>query len=213
MPRLHSLPKLRRRSIRQLLPLAMASLCGFTGILRAQAPVVGTWEVQAGNWSTPGNWVGDVVPNGIDHEANLTFNITANRVITIDGGIPGSNVTLGKLNIGDSSAGSIYTISGGTLTFDVSTGNAELNMMAASSNNTISSAMVINDLLNIRIHDASNSQGLTLNGKISGGTAGSVTMRLEDLSEGTSLNWFILNHSAGNDFAGQIEVGVRVAPV
>ncbi|MDZ4289994.1 MAG: hypothetical protein U0984_18660, partial [Prosthecobacter sp.] len=176
--------------------------------------MTGSWNVNAaGNWSATANWAGGVVPglttnptNGIDDVANFINNITANRIITIDAGVPGSNVVLGTLNIGDSAGGSSFTITGGTLTFDVSAGNARLNMADGGGNITISSAVVINDLLNISLSDVTNAQGITISGKVSGGTAGSVTMQIDDLSVGSSLNYVILNSAAGNDFAGQIMV-------
>jgi autotransporter-associated beta strand protein len=194
--------------------LAGLSLIFFTGAAGAQDPVTGSWNLNGnGNWSATANWLGGTVPglstnptSGVDDIANFTFNITANRTITIDGGVPGTNVVLGTMNIGDPTGNSSYIFTGGTITFDVSTGEAKLNMQDGGGNITINSALMLNDPLRISISDVSNSQGFSIGGKVSGGTAGSPTIILEDLSVGTSLNYIILNSSAGNDFAGQIQV-------
>lgn len=176
----------------------------------AQSPVTGTWTLNAnGNWSATANWSGGTVPGlntnptfGIDDVANLTNNISANRTITIDAGVPGSNVILGTLNIGDASGGQSFTISGGTITFDVSTGFAGLNKVGNGGNDTINSSIVLNDRLDITVNDPDNDQG-RLAGVISGGTAGSTTMTINDLSA-TGTNWVIMR--ALNTFSGQIEV-------
>ncbi|MCB1208463.1 MAG: hypothetical protein KDK97_04000, partial [Verrucomicrobiales bacterium] len=177
----------------------------------AGAQTTGTWSLNAnGNWSAGANWTGGIIPGlntnpgfGIDDIANLTNNITGNRTITIDAGVPGTNVILGTLNIGDSSGGQSFTISGGTITFDVSTGFAGLNKVGNGGNDTISSSIVLNDRLDITVNDPDNDQGIVLGGVISGGTSGSTTMTVSDLSA-SGANWVIMRGL--NTFSGQVLV-------
>lgn len=170
---------------------------------------IGNWTRDAnGNWSTTTNWANldpDAdYPSGQDAFANLsTFNITANRTITLD--VP---VILGDLSIGDTSGNNSYTIQGGTLTFDSSGGVSTIIKTDGGGNDTIASAIVLNNELDIINYDTSNSQGLLFTGAISGGTAGQVTLRFSDLSPAGasgSLNYWTLNNS-GNSFEGQLVV-------
>lgn len=186
-----------------LLPLAALSL---SEALVAQGPVTGSWNVNAnGNWSATGSWLGGVIPNGVDHIANFTNEISTTRTATIDAGISGSTVTLGTLNIGDLSGGSSFVIAGGTLTFDVSSGTAQINKINDGGNDTISSALVINDQLDVSVNDPTHNQGLILSGVISGGMgAGNTTLTFNDLSAGNTLNWLLL--SGANTFTGQVLV-------
>lgn len=206
------LPK-RRLSDRLHVAFLLPLISGFlTCAGSAQTPVTGSWNLNNnGNWSTPANWTGSVVPGlttgptgGIDDVANLINNITANRTITIDGAVPGSNVVIGTMNIGDSSGGQSFTISGGTLTFDVSSGSAKLNKVGDGGNDTINSAMVLNDLLEISVNDATNDQGLVLAGNISGGTVGNVLMTIDDISAAGAN--FVILRGAANSFLGQVVV-------
>jgi len=178
---------------------------------KADAQTTGTWSLNNnGNWSAGANWTGSVIPGlstnptfGIDDIANLTNNITGNRTITIDAGVPGTNVILGTLNIGDSTGGQSFTISGGTITFDVSTGFAGLNKVGNGGNDTISSNIVLNDRLDITVNDPDNDQGIVLGGVISGGTSGLTTMTVSDLSA-SGANWVIMRGL--NTFSGQVLV-------
>lgn len=173
----------------------------------AHAQVTGNWNVDSnGNWSTGTSWQGGTIPNGIDHIANITFQIGANRTLTLDSGIPGSNVTLGGLRIGDVTGGSGYTISGGTITFQSSTGNAFLTKTGKGGNDTISSALRLNSTLDVLIQDTNgNSLGLGLTGKISGGVAGTPIINLSATGSESAIRHLILNNNT-NDFAGQIVV-------
>lgn len=191
----------RPRILQNLTLLLLGSL-----ISGAEAQT-GSWNVNnAGNWSAVTNWLGGTVPNGVDHIADITFQITSDRVLTIDSGVPGSNVTLGGLRIGDASGGQIYTISGGTITFQSTTGNAFLTKQNKGGNDTISSAIQLNSALDVLVADTNtNSQGLTLSGKISGGTAGIPTINYGATGSTTSVRHLLLNN-LNNDFAGQIVV-------
>ncbi|MFC5455289.1 autotransporter-associated beta strand repeat-containing protein [Prosthecobacter fluviatilis] len=193
----------------------MALLTGFLVLcviphVNAQTPGFnGHWKLNGnGNWSTAANWNnldgGTDYPSGQDAFANLsTIDITANRTITLD--VP---VTLGELSIGDTTGNNSYTIQGGTLTFDSSGGVSTLTKTDGGNNDTISSAIVLNNELDIYNYDSSNSQGLLLTGVISGGTAGQVTLRFNDFSPtgvNGSLNFLYLSNG-GNTFQGQLVV-------
>jgi len=62
----------------------------------------GSWNVDAdGTWSTPGNWLGNIVADGPGSTAFFTNDITAPRTITIT-----ADQTIGNLNFGDADAAS-----------------------------------------------------------------------------------------------------------
>ncbi|MCB1228085.1 MAG: hypothetical protein KDK99_19930, partial [Verrucomicrobiales bacterium] len=191
------------RSFKRPLVLMAAMVGSLAGFSASFGQTVSDWKTNAnGNWSDTANWTAGV-PNGVDDVANITFQISANRTITLDAGA--TPVTLGTLNIGDVSGGSTYTITGGQLIFDVNTGAAQLNMVNDGGNATISSAIQLNDQLDITVTDPSNSQGPILSGAITGGVApGSVAMTFQDLSP-SGMNWILLNN-AGNTFTGQFVV-------
>ncbi|MBN8419030.1 MAG: autotransporter-associated beta strand repeat-containing protein [Verrucomicrobia bacterium] len=178
--------------------------------VNAQTPGLnGQWKLNGnGNWSTSANWNnldgGTDYPSGQDAFANFsTIDITANRTITLD--VP---VTLGELSIGDTTGNNSYTIQGGTLTFDSSGGISTLTKTDGGGNDTISSNIVLNNELDIINFDTSNSQGLFLTGVISGGTAGTVTIKFSDYSlpgANGSLNYLYLNNGS-NSFQGQLVV-------
>ncbi|MBE2284104.1 MAG: autotransporter-associated beta strand repeat-containing protein [Prosthecobacter sp.] len=193
----------KERMLVMLLAGALLALLPAT----ATAQTEGTWNVNAnGNWSATGSWVGGVIPNGAGDIANFTNDINGTRTVTIDGGMPGSIVTLGVINFGDSNGSNSFVISGGTLVLNNNGSNSQINMGPNGNNNTISSAITIQDPLDVTISDVSNSQGLTINGPISGGTNGSATITLTDLSPATSstgsLNFLVLQ--GANTFEGQI---------
>lgn len=166
----------------------------------------GNWNVNAGgNWNNAGNWTNldpdTSYPGGIDAIASLINQITGTSTVTLN--VP---VTLGTLNIGDLSGGQSFNISGGTLTFDVSSGNAALNMVNDGGNITISSAIVLNDTLDITLNDPSNNQGITLSGVVSGGMgAGNTTLTINDITNDFRVNWVIMNNT-NNSFTGQVLV-------
>lgn len=186
--------------------LAVILVLSLLGRLNAQTlhSSIGHWTKNgSGNWSLSANWGsldgGTDYPSGQDAFANFsTLNISSNTTITLD--VP---VTLGDLSIGDTSGSQSYTLTGGTLTFDSSGGVSTLIKTDGGGSDTISSALILNNELDVSIFDISNNQGVTLSGIISGGTSGSQTLVMDDLSTGNqSVNWIILNNR--NTFLGQL---------
>ncbi len=193
-----------------MLLLAGTLLLSMVSKAGAQQSSYGIWNLTSGNgnWSTTANW--NILDSGTDYVsgagafANLgTINITANSTITLD--VP---VTLGDLTIGDTSGNNSYTIAGGTLTFDSSGGISSVTKNDGGGNDTISSAIVLNNELDITNFDTSNAQGLYFTGVISGGTTGLVTMKFSDASPAGangSLNFLLINN-ASNSFQGQMVI-------
>ncbi|MFZ2282104.1 MAG: autotransporter-associated beta strand repeat-containing protein [Prosthecobacter sp.] len=200
-------PRVGRSLLALLIGILVLSLLGRVNAQTHSS--IGNWTLNNnGNWSLTTNWGnldgGTDYPSGQDAFANFsTINISANRTITLD--VP---VTLGDLSIGDSSGGQSYTIQSGTLTFNSSGGISTITKTDGGGNDTISSAIVLNNELDITNFDISNGQGLLLTGVISGGTAGQVTIKFSDVSApgaDGSLNYLYLNNGS-NSFAGQLVV-------
>src|SRR5687768_9731425 len=108
-----------------------------------------TWNTNVnGNWGTAGNWTPASVPNASGATANLTFNATGTRTVTIDT----TSRTVGILNIGDSNTTHSYllTASGGaSLIFDNGGSTAQLNQNATSFGDTISAPISLASDLSI----------------------------------------------------------------
>lgn len=135
----------------------------------------GTWGVNAaGSWTNASNWSGGTIPDASGDVANLTFNISSSRSITLDG-----VRTVGSLEIGDPvSSYSGYSItagSGGQLAFDNNGSGAILKYSPAGNTaaNTISAPVLLNDNLTIETltnTSASASPSQNISGLISDGT-------------------------------------------
>ncbi len=131
----------------------------------------GTWNTaNAGNWSTAGNWLSSLIADGQSATANLMYNITADRTITIDGA--SASRTLGILNIGDSTTSShTFTLDasgGGTLTFDNNVANAQLNQVSTSFGDIISVPLLLKGPLDLA---NASPKTLTLSGGITSGAS------------------------------------------
>ena len=126
----------------------------------------GSWAVDAdGNWSLDSNWIPVAVPGSAAGDlVALTNNLTADRIITLDG----VSRTVGTLLIGDPIASTFsYTLaaSGGAgLTFNNGGGGAGLMQTnTTASTDTLSAPLTLADNLIV-----SNRATLTLSGGISG---------------------------------------------
>ena len=73
----------------------------------------GTWNVDSdGNWTDSGNWSSSTIADGSGFTARFINDITANRIVTLNG-----NRTIGNLIFSDNNAsGSEWTVTGNTLT-------------------------------------------------------------------------------------------------
>ncbi len=162
-----------------------------------------SWAVDAnGDWFTPGNW-SNGSPNSVLSVANVNFNITAPRTITLNSGI-----TLGILNIGDPNAPTAdnpYTISGtGTITFNYSTSTAQLNKSTGQPD-VISVGVIIRDRLDANISSGT----LTLGGPVTIGGSAATEEFLNKVGGGT-LN-ITGNLFMGNDNgSGGADVGTEI---
>lgn len=110
-----------------------------------------SWNADAaGNWSDSTKWTAGI-PTSAGDTANLTFDISANRTVTIDT----TSRTVGTLNIGDpASSYFAYTLAasgGATLTFDNSGGGALLAKPTAANTalDVISAPITLADNLTI----------------------------------------------------------------
>jgi hypothetical protein len=114
-----------------------------------------TWNVTTGgNWNTPGNWGGSVVPNGASVRATLGPIITAAQTVTLD--VP---VTLRSLTFNNANS---YTVAGtSTLSINGDAGVAALEVIAGS--HTISAPVA---LLGTTRADIAPGSTLTLSGTV-----------------------------------------------
>ena len=135
----------------------------------------GTWNVNAaGSWTNAANWSGGTIPDAVGDVANLTFNISTTRSVTLDG-----VRTVGSLEIGDPNstfAGySVTAGTGGQLVFDNNGSGATLKYSPAGNTaaNTISAPILLNDNLSINAltnTSASAAPSQNITGLISDGT-------------------------------------------
>ncbi len=128
-------------------------------------PTDGVWTLDGdGNWSTADNWQDSVIADGLGKTAWFTHNITAIRIVTIDG----SSRTVGTLNIGDSNNSHSFTLAaswGATLTLDNSGSAAQINQLSTSRGDACSVPLVLSGGLDVSNASAN---ALALSGIISG---------------------------------------------
>ncbi|MCX5674648.1 MAG: autotransporter-associated beta strand repeat-containing protein [Planctomycetota bacterium] len=165
-----------RRNGLALLGLLVAATLGLALVTPAHA-TDGTWNVDAaGNWSLATNWFSSQIADGAGATANLTFNITAGRTITINT----TSRTLGILNIGDittsSNAFTLAATGSATLTFDNGGSNAQLNQVGTSRANTLNSTLPIKLKDSLDIKNAAAAYALTVAGTITASSAGTKTI-------------------------------------
>ena len=158
----------------------------------------GTWNVDAGgSWGDAGNWLDGNVPDNTGEVANLLYNITASRTVTLDG-----DRTVGALNIGDLASTWTYFVlaqgTSGSLIFNNGANPAQLNTYG--NYTTITTAqitapvVVTSDLIMSR---ATGNGVMNISGAISG--AGNITVESGSfyLSATTNVN---------NGFTGNITI-------
>lgn len=163
--------------------LSLLAALAIVGMAPPSAQAVdGTWNVNAlGNWSGSTNWFNNVIADGVGSTANITFNITGGRTVTIDT----TSRTVGIFNVGDltvsSSSFTIASSGGGSLILDNGLSNAQLNQVSSSFGDTISAPVLLNGSLDIR---NSGTKILTVStGGISSNTSG--TKIISNLGSGT----------------------------
>jgi fibronectin-binding autotransporter adhesin len=155
-----------------LLTLAVATAIAAWSAMSLPAATI-NWTHLAGSapaWNTNANppWDTATFPDTAGDVANLGVNITATQSISLN-----QLITIGGINIGDTSGSSTQTIApgtGGSLVFDNGGSDATLNRVAAGTgNSTISAPITLND--NLAIDNASASS-LLLSGAIDGSGKG-----------------------------------------
>jgi autotransporter-associated beta strand protein len=158
-----------------------------------------TWNQTAAgttyNWQTATNWTPNTVPNAADAVASLTNNIAGAQTISLNG-----TVTLGTLNIGDSTAPyfgfTLQNAAGGSLTFDVASGSAAINKTGSGTTTTDTISATISLKTNLNVTNSSSSR-LTISGAIGDNSSGkSITIA----SGITDLN------NASNSFTGGVNI-------
>lgn len=167
------------------------------GALSAHADT-GAWNVDAdGAWSNAGNWTPGIA-DGSTFTANLTFNLTAARIVTLD-----SARSLGTLNIGDTNASHAYTLATGTnvLTFDNGSSDAQLNQVSTSAGDTISGLLAIGGNGNLAVANAAAGKTLTISAGISSALASGTQTLAFGNANAVSVTGVISNGGSGGTIA------------
>jgi fibronectin-binding autotransporter adhesin len=158
----------------------------------------GSWNVDAdGVWSNVGNWTPGIA-DGATFTGNLTFNLTAGHVVTLD-----SDRSLGILNIGDTNTTSSYTLATGAsvLTFDNGSSDAQLNQVSTSNGDTISGLIALGGNGNLTVTNAASSKTLTISAGITSAlTSGTQTLAFNN-ANAVSVSGVIGNGSSGGTIA------------
>ena len=186
--------------------LVVASLVLGSGPSRAA-----NWNVDnGGNWSTAGNWSGSV-PDAADALANLTYNITASRTVTLNL----TSKTVGTLKIGDGDytpSGSVwnsYTLAasaGLSLILDNGALSAQIEKIAkkystgTAAGDTISAPILLNSSLDIFNSCADATLSFTTGG-ITANSEGTKTIS----NKGTAAGGVVISGVVG-DGSGKIAV-------
>jgi fibronectin-binding autotransporter adhesin len=155
---------------------ALAGVCE----LPSQAQTSVSWNGGNGNWNTPGDWSGGVVPNNGGGKAyNVTISNGKTETVTLNLNATVSDLTMGSLATLQSAAGDSLTIaSGGTLS-----NSGTLLFDTTGSNITIGSGGTLNNSGTIELEasgETLNVTGTTTNAAgasllISGGSSGTFT--------------------------------------
>ncbi len=128
----------------------------------------GAWNVDAdGLWSGASNWTPGIA-DGAGFTANLNFNLTAARIVSLD-----SARSIGVLNIGDTNNTHAYTLATGAnvLTFDNGSSDAQLNQVSTSNADTVSGLLAIGGNGNLTVTNAASAKTLTISAGITSSLA------------------------------------------
>lgn len=152
----------------------------------------GTWNVDAsGNWTTASNWLNNTIAGGSNGDiAAITFDITANQTVTVDG----ANKLIGVLNIGDTNGSNSFTVSGGTsLVFNNGASAAEINQISTSKGDTLGSPLAVQSS-SLLIRNAS-SNAFIVNSYIQGNGAGAKVVTVDNSLGSITMAGAIVNGS------------------
>lgn len=181
---------MKRILSRSALPLAvMAALVSSSPTSQAAN---GTWNVDAsGNWTTALNWLNNTIAGGSNGDiAAITFDITANQTVTVDG----ANKLIGVLNIGDTNGSNSFTVSGGTsLVFNNGASAAEINQISTSKGDTLGSPLAVQSS-SLLIRNAS-SNAFIVNSYIQGNGAGAKVVTVDNSLGSITMAGAIVNGS------------------
>ncbi len=139
----------------------------------------GTLNGTAEAWNVNGNWAGGTFPNSVGAAVSMNVDFSANKLSSLDQGI-----TVGTLTMGDSSGPSTLGINTGTgtntLSFD-NTGSTNAALTSSGGSNTISTAVELNDSLDLTLNSALSLSGVIFEsggakGLVKGATSGSLTL-------------------------------------
>lgn len=168
-------PTLRRVRALRHAAFSSLSLSLFASAVQAAS---GTWNVDAsGNWSTASNWSGGIIAgNSAGDVADLTFNLTAARTVTVDG----TNKTIGVLNLGDSNNTHPYTLGGSvSIYFNNGAIDAQINQLSTSKGDTIGTPIAISGNGNLTLANAS-ANTLTVSAYTASASAGAKTLSVNN---------------------------------
>jgi autotransporter-associated beta strand protein len=153
------------------------------------------WVVDAsGSWSTSGNWLNGIVPNGAGSPANFGDVITAPRTVTVN--IP---VTLGSMSFNNYNQ---YTLqsSAGSNNITLNNSGEDPTISVGAGSHAINAGIVLagNGALDVTITPQGST--LTIAGNISEATPGTGVLNIEAASAGTVIL------SGTNTFTGGLNV-------
>jgi autotransporter-associated beta strand protein len=162
----------------------------------------GTWNVDAdSSWTTTSNWVDNIMADGAGFTANLTYDFTAARAISL----PGVR-TIGILNMGDTNGTHAVTLQGtSTQNFTLSNGsdNSQINQVSTGKGATITGLnLIVGGNGTLVVSNASSGGSLVINSGIQG--SGTVAQTVEFNTAGTID--FDANRTISNGGASSLAV-------
>jgi len=153
--------------IRMVAVLLVVVTLGF----RSQAQTVVTWNGGNGNWNTPADWSGGVVPNnGGGKTYNVTISNGTAETVTLNLGVTISDLTLGpSATLQSSGSNSLTIASGGTFTNNGTlTFNTGVNVLTVQSGGSLinNSALTVSGV----------GSGVNVTGTTTNGAGGNLSM-------------------------------------